>query len=98
MTGTRPGYLQSPDPPRTHPEQRNGLCKGTHRGQPGCHYLAEPDLLLELEEEPQDLELIRVADYDGDGRSDFSIMRLLPATSADVSSPVQVDFYLSGTP
>jgi len=69
-----------------------------HLGQPGCRYRAEPDLLLELEEEPQDLELIRVADYDGDGRSDFSIMRLLPATSVDVSPPVRIDFYLSGTP
>jgi hypothetical protein len=69
-----------------------------HRGQPGCRYPQAPDLVLELDEEPQDLELIRVADYDGDGRSDFSITRLLPAEREGESPPVRVDFYLSDTP
>jgi hypothetical protein len=69
-----------------------------HRGQPGCRYPKKPDLVLRLKEEPQDLELIRVADYDGDGRSDFSITRLLPVDRSDVSAPARVDFYLSGAP
>jgi hypothetical protein len=69
-----------------------------HRGQPGCGYPEKPDLVLELEEQPQDLELIRVADYDGDGRSDFSILRLLETEDRDASAPVRIDFYLSGTP
>jgi len=69
-----------------------------HRGQPGCRYPDKPDLVLQLEEVPQDLELIRVADYDGDGRSDFSITRLLPLDRSDASAPARVDFYLSGTP
>lgn len=68
-----------------------------HRGQPGCRYPDAPDLVLDLAEEPQDLGLIRVTDYDGDGRSDFSITRLLPVDRADVSAPARVDFYLSGT-
>jgi hypothetical protein len=42
--------------------------------------------------------LIRVEDYDGDGRSDFSITRLLPVERSDASAPARVDFYLSGTP
>ena len=69
-----------------------------HRGQPGCRYPDAPDLVLELEEEPQDLALIRVTDYDGDGRSDFSIIRLMPVDRSDVSAPARVDFYLSSTP
>jgi hypothetical protein len=67
-----------------------------HRGQPGCRYPPDPDLVVELEEEPQDLGLVRVRDFDGDGRADFSITHLLPTEREDVSPPVRLDFYLSG--
>jgi hypothetical protein len=67
-----------------------------HRGQPGCRYPPDPDLVVELEEEPQDLGLVRVRDFDGDGRADFSLTHLLPTEREDVSPPVRLDLYLSG--
>jgi hypothetical protein len=67
-----------------------------HRGQPGCRYPAQPDLVLDLEEEPQDLRLVRIRDFDGDGRTDLSITRPLPVERRDVSAPVLLDLYLSG--
>ena len=55
-----------------------------------------PDLTVELQEEPQDLALVRVGDLDGDGRADLSITRPLPVPEEGVSSPVRLDLYLSG--
>ena len=69
-----------------------------HRGQPGCRYAVKPDLVVELEEEPQDLGLVEIEDFDGDGLSDLSVTRLLPAERQDVSAPVVLDLYLSGGP
>lgn len=66
-----------------------------HRGQPGCRYAVKPDLVVELEEEPQDLGLVEIEDFDGDGLSDLSVTRLLPAERQDVSAPVVLDLYLS---
>jgi len=68
-----------------------------HRGQVGCRYAKKPDLVLTLEEEPQDLGLVRVRDFDADGRADIAITRVLPVERQDVTPPVQLDFYLSGS-
>jgi hypothetical protein len=67
-----------------------------HRGQPGCRYAREPDLTIQLEEEPQDLALVRVVDLDGDGRDDLSITRPLPVPEPGVSPPARLELYLSG--
>ena len=67
-----------------------------HRGQPGCRYSSKPDAVIKLDEAPQDLGLVRVADFDGDGRADLAITSLLPVEQVDVSPPVRLDLYLSG--
>lgn len=67
-----------------------------HRGQPGCQYARNPDLTIEVEEQPASLDLVRVEDIDGDGRSDIRIVRPLPVADQDVTPPVRVDLYLSG--
>jgi hypothetical protein len=67
-----------------------------HRGQEGCRYAKEPDLEIELAEEPFSLELIRVLELNGDGRSDIMVARPLPSTDPDETAPVMVDLYLSG--
>jgi len=67
-----------------------------HRGQPGCRYPKKPDLSIELEEEPASMDLIKVEDLDGDGRSDLRITRPLPATDVDLTAPVRLDLYLTG--
>ena len=76
------------------------LGKGTsvtiHRGQPGGKYPEKPDLSIALDEEPQDVMLVRVADLDGDGRSDLGITRTLPAGEAGASAPVRLELRLSG--
>jgi len=66
-----------------------------HRGQPGCRYPKKPDLAIELEEEPATLELIRIEDLDGDGRSDLRVTRPMPQDDPDVTAPVRVDLYLT---
>ena len=68
-----------------------------HRGQPGCRFPKRPDLIIELEEAPPSLHLVKIEDLDGDGRSDLMITRPLPSVAADVSAPVRLDLYLSGT-
>jgi len=67
-----------------------------HRGQPGCVYPKDPDLVIELEEEPARLDLVRIEDLDGDGRSDIRITRPLPIDDPDVTAPVRLELYLSG--
>ncbi len=67
-----------------------------HRGQPGCRYAAKPDLAIEIAEEPRNIGLVRVMDYDGDGRSDLSVIRPLPSPEEGVTSPIRLDLYLSG--
>jgi len=69
-----------------------------HRGQPGCRYSTKPDLAIALDEAPQDLGLVRVADLDGDGRADLAITSVHPSEQVDVSPPVRLDLYLSGSP
>jgi hypothetical protein len=66
----------------------------------------KPDLTVPFEEEPGDVSLVRIGDYDGDGRADLGLIRPLDAKAAvgaqpgrpdpDVSTPVRLDLYLSG--
>ena len=68
-----------------------------HAGQPGCRYPKKPDLSIRLDEEPASLSLVRIEDLDGDGRSDLRIARPSPSTDPDVTAPVRLDLYLSGS-
>ena len=67
-----------------------------HRGQPGGHYPDKPDLELALDEEPEDAMLVRVRDFDGDGRSDLAITRTLAASEAGATPTVKFELDLSG--
>ena len=67
-----------------------------HRGQPGCNYPDKPDLSIELDREPDSLDLVRIEDLDGDGRSDIRITRPMPMDDPDVTAPARLDLYLSG--
>ena len=68
-----------------------------HRGQAGCRYAEKPDLALELEEAPQDVMLVRVRDFDGDGRSDLAVTRTRAVEEAGATAPVTLELHLSGT-
>lgn len=67
-----------------------------HRGQPGCRYPKKPDLAIELDAELASLDLVRIEDLDGDGRSDIRLTRPLPIDDPDVTAPARLDLYLSG--
>jgi len=67
-----------------------------HRGQPGCSYPAQPDLVLKLAAAPRDLGLVRVEDLDGDGLSDLLVIQPEKAVEAGVTPSVRLDLYLSG--
>ena len=67
-----------------------------HTGKPGCRYDKKPDLTIDLDEEAASLDLVRIEDIDGDGRSDISITRPLEQTDVDATAPVRLDLYLSG--
>lgn len=67
-----------------------------HRAQPGGRYPAKPDAELTLSEEPQDVMLVRVRDFDGDGRSDLAITRTSTVEEAGASAPVTLELHLSG--
>ena len=73
-----------------------------HRGSSGCRYPAQPDLEIELEQEPKNLSLVRVDDYDGDGLADLVVVHprkgrgRAAATAADASTlPVTLEMHLS---
>jgi hypothetical protein len=67
-----------------------------HRGQPGGHYTDKPDLAIALHEEPEDVMLVRVKDFDGDGRSDLAITRTLVPPEAGATAPARLELDLSG--
>jgi len=67
-----------------------------HRGEPGGRYPEKPDLAIELAEEPEDVLLVRVRDFDGDGRSDIAVTRTLAPTEAGASARAKIELYLSG--
>jgi hypothetical protein len=67
-----------------------------HRGQPGGRYPEKPDLTLSLDEEPEDVMLVRVRDFDGDGKSDLAITRTLTPPEAGATAPARLELDLSG--
>jgi len=67
-----------------------------HRGQPGGRYAEKPDLAIELDEEPEDVMLVRVRDFDGDGRSDLAITRTLSPPEPGATAPARLELNLSG--
>lgn len=67
-----------------------------HRGQPGCRYAEKPDMTVLLEEEPDDVGLVRIEDFDGDGLSDLSVIRVLPPPDEAASAPARIELRLSG--
>jgi len=69
-----------------------------HRGQPGGRYAEKPDLAITLEQEPEDVMLVRVRDFDADGRSDLAITRTLAPPEAGATAPARLELNLSGEP
>jgi hypothetical protein len=67
-----------------------------HTGREGCRYPAAPDLSIDLGAPPDSLDLVRIADFDGDGRSDLSVTRPQEQTDPDTDAPVRLDLYFSG--
>ena len=67
-----------------------------HRGQPGGRYAEKPDLSITLDEEPEDVMLVRVRDFDGDGRSDLAITRTLAPPEPGATAPARLELNLSG--
>ncbi len=67
-----------------------------HRGQAGCEYPQNPDLVVELEEEPPHLGLVTITDLNGDGLSDIRITRPAPTRDRETTSPATLELYLSG--
>lgn len=66
-----------------------------HRGRPDCSYPAQPDLSLQLREEPRDLGLVQVRDLDGDALADMLVIQPQAVKEAGVTPPVRLDLYLS---
>ena len=67
-----------------------------HRGQTGGRYAEKPDLAIELDEEPEDVMLVRVRDFDGDRRSDLAITRTLAPPEPGATAPARLELDLSG--
>jgi hypothetical protein len=67
-----------------------------HLGQPGGHYPDKPDAEIVLDEEPEDVMLVRVRDLDGDGRSDLAITRTLTPPEPGATAPARLELDLSG--
>lgn len=66
-----------------------------HRGRDGCGYPVEPDLVLKLKEEPRNLALVDIDDFDADGLSDLLIVQPNKIEEPGVTAPVRLDLYLS---
>lgn len=66
-----------------------------HRGRPDCSYPAQPDLAIQLREEPRDLALVQARDLDGDTLADLLVIQPQAAKEAGVTPPVRLDLYLS---
>jgi len=69
-----------------------------HRGQAGGRYPEKPDLVVAMDEEPEDVLLVRVRDFDGDGRADIAVTRTLPAQESGASPGNRLELYLSAEP
>ena len=76
-----------------------------HRGRADCSYPRQADLAVELREEPLDLRLFQARDLDGDRRADLLFVQPQRARregrqgagDLDVTAPVRLDLYLSGS-
>lgn len=66
-----------------------------HLGREGCRYPSDPDWKIRLEDEPANLALVRIEDFDGDGRSDLGVLQPLPRPDDGASRPVRLELYLS---
>lgn len=66
-----------------------------HLGREGCRYPSDPDWKIRLEDEPANLALVRIEDFDGDGRSDLGVLQPLPRPEDGASRPVRLELYLS---
>jgi hypothetical protein len=67
-----------------------------HRGRTGGIYPQDPDLVVELKDEPPHLGLVTIEDLDGDGLSDIRITRPAPVRDQETTAPVTLELYLSG--
>jgi hypothetical protein len=64
-----------------------------HLGQDGCRYAAQPDLVIELRDEPKNLALVRVADFDGDGLADLLVIQPQAESRDGASQRARLDLY-----
>lgn len=46
-----------------------------HRGEAGCRYPSRPDLTFDLRQEPRNLSLVQVRDFDGDELADLLVVQ-----------------------
>ncbi len=72
-----------------------GKTVSIHRGRDGCSYPTAPDLTIKLKRAPQNLGLVRIADFDGDGLSDLLVMQPGKAKDRGASVPVRLELYTS---
>ena len=73
-----------------------------HRGESGCRYPSRPDLTFDLRQEPRNLSLVRVRDFDGDDLADLLVVQprtgrgRTRAAAQDASTlPVTLEMHLS---
>jgi len=65
-------------------------------GGAGCVYGRDPARIVDIGEEPRDPGLVRVIDFDGDGRADLAVTRPLPPGEPGATAPASLDLYPSG--
>lgn len=69
-----------------------------HYGRADCSFPTRPDRKVRLEAEPRDLSLVRIRDFNGDGRSDLLVVHPRAAKDRDpgLAPPVRLEFHWSG--
>lgn len=72
-----------------------GRTVSIHRGDEGCSYPEKPDLVVKLDEEPRNLALVRVDDFDLDGLADLVVLQPQPRERDGSTTPVRLDLYSS---
>ncbi|MEM6706478.1 MAG: VCBS repeat-containing protein [Acidobacteriota bacterium] len=72
-----------------------GRTVSIHRGDQGCSYPEKPDLVVKLDEEPKNLALVRVDDFDLDGLADLVVLQPQPRERDGSTTPVRLDLYSS---
>jgi FG-GAP-like repeat len=68
-----------------------------HYGRADCSFPTQPDRKIRLESEPRDLTLVRIRDFNGDGRSDLLVVHPRSVKDRDpgLAPPVRMEFHLS---